>query len=718
MKKRLFLSVLAASLTLFSCGKKKEEEPTPEPTPGPVDPLTPEQRESATATNDLIYDYVKDSYDEETAESSKAYVLARSEHAALKGVDGKKVVEYLEKAEDEVDPDNPMTILPFVVEVRSEGLLDDFAYFGAALGQSYLKIETDRAGEDNKAYFEVALAEVEKETDNIAENAYAIVDNVLGIVDSVANGMTDHPEIMRFVMSIMSNQVIDGDVLKAVLHDLRVMLIEELAKTEENVKYFASEAVTLGAGLLAVAPNVPAELIDFVKELSFDGIIGGIYNGAKAFGEAIDNLPETYYAHFEEITIPVESYAYAVLGAVDALVGDVELPSEEELNTLPATVIGGLTAMYETAKDLIPEDAQQVIETALKDEQLQKLLEGVVKCTKDASKAELPEISVEEIAHIVGLLSSIEEIQESTGYDGLTLEALKDSEIIPANVYALMEEDVNEMEALIEGHAEEGAVIEERAFEIGNVIPDNKGSYSYKVINVHYVLEYAPQDEERVFNANVEIEETTLTYPSLQEIAVVLDRVLTKLVDKNATDAFIDDVLAVFIPAVKLFSTYVYPYISDALAKNEQLSMIVGVVMVVGGMLDSMPTIVDGLKSVINDAFIVVKDVLAAFIPQGENQAAIDFSKFLVALTSVDTEIALQMIYNSVPEDCFKNLKKLGEDLYNTPAIGSMAANSILNSLKDILEVLSIEVPEQLDGEKFGQIIYDVAVALFCPVRN
>ena len=716
MKKRLFLSVLAASLTLFSCGKKKDEptpEPTPDPTPGTVDPLTPEQRESATATNDLIYDYVKDSYDEETAESSKAYVLARSEHAALKGVDGKKVVEYLEKAEDEVDPDNPMTILPFVVEVRSEGLLDDFAYFGAALGQSYLKIETDRAGEDNKAYFEVALAEVEKETDNIAENAYAIVDNVLGIVDSVANGMTDHPEIIQFVMSIMSNQVIDGDVLKAVLHDLRVMLIEELAKTEENVKYFASEAVTLGAGLLAVAPNAPAELIDFVKELSFDGIIGGIYNGAKAFGEAIDNLPETYYAYFKEITIPEESYAYAVLGAVEAMVGDAELPSDEEIAQLPVILKGALTAIYEALKEMIDPEIQSVIEAVLKNEALTKLFEGVAKCIKDALHIELPEISVEEIAHIIGLLASVDTESIETSCELSTIDDLKNPEIVGEEIQPLISAPVNEMEAHIQDHSDEAKSLEDKVIVVGDTIED-EGTFTYEVTEADYSFNYDPEGEP-TFLASLNATKTTVTYVSLQDVTELIDAVLAKLVVKEGTDLFIDDVLGVLIPLTDLLgSDELLPIISEAMSGNESLSMVVGMVMMVGRLLKTSPDIVNGLKTVLNDAFVVIKDVFAAFMPHDETPAELDFSKFFSALISVSPEVAFEIIKNSLPESCLENVKKLGEDLYSIPMLGNMVASSILDSLKSALAEYEIEVPEEMDAQKFGQVIYDLAVAVLC----
>jgi len=703
MKRKVFLSILAASLTLISCGKKKNE-----PTPGPVDPLTPEQRANATATNSLIYDFVKDSYGDETAEANKDYILARSEHAAVKGVSGTKIASYLE-AMAEVDRENPLEILNLLLEIRGEDGLDDAIYFAAALGQSYLKIATDKADEDNKPYFEVALAEVEKETDNIASNAYAIVDNVTGIVDTILNHIEDYPEIMQFVGTVMFGGTISGSNLKAVLHDVKVLVIEELAKTQPNVNYFATEGVAIGAGLLSVIEEVPAVVVDYVKEISLDGVVGSLYEGLEKFGEAIDDLSDSYYEHFDEITIPQESYAYAVLGAVEELASEAELPSDSEIDMYPTVILAALMMLDNEIKDELPENVQAIIAAVLADAQFKNLLDGIAKCAKDAIHAEMPEISSKEIAHVIGLISQIEDTYESTEYSGLSLDDLKDEEIVPAEYQAIMSDDVAIIEQHITDHPEETTWIEDKVIIVGDVTED-EGSYGYTVEEVYYSLEYyAYEGEEGYFTASYEVVERTVKYDSLQYVADLIDTVLAKLADKDNTDLFIDDVVGVVSPLVQLFTTHFYSLVSGEIAKNEELAKTVFIVMTVVGML-SVPTILDGVKTVVNDLFVAIRDIFGVFMPENENPAVIDFSKVFAALVSLSPEVALQMISNSIPESYLANVSKLGEDIYNIPSVGSMIAGMIL-------EQFEIEEPDEFDAEKFGEILYDLACLFLCPIE-
>ena len=695
MKRKLFLTVLAASLTLVSCGKDKNEEPA-----GPVDPLTPEQRQSATVTEGLIYDMVESSYGEETATASKSYIAARSEHAALKGVDGAKITSYLADVA-EVDFEDPTAILGFVFDVRADGGLDDAIYFGAAVGQTFLKIETDKAEEGPKPYLEVALAEVEKEADNIASNAYAVVDNVLGVVDTLMESLTseEHPEFMQFLMPIISGQVLDADALKAVLHDVKVMIIDELAKTEANVKYFASEGVSLAAGLLEVVEDVPAELVEFVKELSFDGVIGSIYEGAKAFGEAIDALPEAYYTHLGEITIPAESYAYAVLGAVEALVEDVEGPTDEELDQIPTVVKGALATIYGLVKDYIPLEIQTAVEGILADANFTALLQGVVKCVKDGLKAEMPELSAAQIAHFVGLFSSIDAAGVGSGCETSSVAEL---EKLP--VYPVMQADV------VSVSSSETAVSVENEVTFAGEVDEDDGVYSYDITKVHYTLEKNPEAEP-AFHAVVEVAQITVTYVSLQEVATVINEFLTKLADKDATDLFVGDVLGVAVPLVNLFSTYVYSLIASEL--DAETAQTIGMVVFVVGLLAST-AVSDGVKTVVHDLFVVVKDLFSAFLPNGETPAAIDFSQVITAAI-VAPEALLSLIANQFPASSVAHVAQLGEDIYNLPMLGSTVVGLILGVLEPIVESMGGKIPEDMDAKTFGGLLASIASAILCP---
>ena len=285
---------------------------------------------------------------------------------------------------------------------------------------------------------------------------------------------------MQFLMPIISGQALDADALSAVLHDVKVMIIDEIAKTEANVKYFASEGVSLAAGLLEVVEDVPAELVEFVKELSFDGVIGSIYEGAKAFGGAIDSLPETYYTHLGEITIPAESYAYAVLGAVEALVEDEEAPTDEELDQIPVVVKGALTTIYGLVKDYIPLEIQTAVEGILADTSFTALLQGLVKCVKDGLKAEMPELSAAQIAHFVGLFSTIDAVGVGSGCETSSV-----AELEKLDVYPVMQADV------VSVSSSETATSVEKEVSFASAVSVENGVYSYDVKLRHQITRHA-----------------------------------------------------------------------------------------------------------------------------------------------------------------------------------------------------------------------------------
>ena len=693
MKKHLFLGLLAASLSLAACGKNKE----PEQPSGPVDPLTPAERQNATATNTVISDIVKDAYGEEVAASTSEYVLARSEHAAQKGVDATKIASYIDEAKT-LDWEDPTTVLSFVLSVHEDEGLDDAIYFGVALGQSLLKAGTLGAPEEQRPYFTAALADVEKEGDKIPENVYAVLDGTITAVESVMalfayDDPTKLSNVMQVVLCVLSGQVLNTTSLKGAFSEIRA-IVDEFAKVEANVSYIGDFAIEVGVDLLDVVVDIPEEFAPFIAELKVDDFVEALFGGVKGIFETLDTLPEKYYTHLGEITLPAESYAYAVLGALEALVPETEELTPEEIAALPKQLIAALNMMYEALEDYIPEEATTVIEALLEDENLEALIGAVIQLFADVSSVDLSFVTSEKLAHVVGVyFSAIDDSSMGYSFVEYDYDDFMGLTNLPEAVEELLPYDELETAHGVGSFEtkESGAkVIEATDSEVHGYVVD------YEIIYRYSVVDEEPQEE---FMADITIKEVDVEYESLQDIAVFINEFLTFLAVKEGTDALIEDVLNVLHPAVALFSTYVLPMLDEETAEQ------IGKVYFMLAMIDAMAqnaSVRSNIKAVVNDLFVVVKDIFSAFLPNGETPAAANFSKFFVILTTVSVEEALTVLYGTVPVAKLQSVKTLATDVYNLAnALG--LSNTLVNAICEVLETDPSTIKSASD---FAELIY------------
>lgn len=690
MKKKLFLGLLAASLTLVGCGNNEEKKE-------PVDPLTPKQRENATVTNDFIYSLVKNNFGKKTAEATKSYILSNSEYAATKGVDAKKVTGYITEA-IEADFESPLEALMFVKGIYDDKAVDDAVYFGAAVGKCFLKA-SEISDKENADYYTFALSAIEGEKDKLPDNIIAIANKAGSLMDDGIQIALSGEDFMPIFVAISAKQVLPAENLKGLLTSVGD-LVASLDDVKENVNYFGEFAKKVLGRLPEIYKDFPQEIINMIKGFEVGAAVDGLYDAVGGFVDKLQNLPQAYYDHLAEITLYSESYVYAVLGAVDALIPEVEI-DEEKLDQLPEKAIEFLENIYALVEESLPEDIKTKVSDILEDNNLKKLLQAGVKLVKDVDAIDFSFVSTEIASRLIGVcLDSFTEESEGESIVSFDVESLKSEEIVPSDIQELL--PIAEFEAHI---ASEEAFEDENKVVRIDEIQDNKVKATVVTYTVTY--DYDEGSEELSFFADVSYDYVTVTYKPAGEVVDFIDLVLDKLVNKEQSDLFIEDLYGLVHPFANLVSEYVMPDLDIDSPFYKAFSMIAMVDQIL-----SNNAVRTSVKEVVNDVFVVVNDFFSVFV---SDPAAVEFSEF-VALLMVSPEEAIKSLYDKIPEAKLQSVKKLATDVYGLGESLSMPAivlALINNYFGDLFNEYDIDITKVKDAEEFSNAVYTVVSDLF-----
>lgn len=702
MKKQLFLGLLAASLSLVACGKDKEPS-------GPVDPLTPEQRESATATNTIIYNLVKEGYGEEIAEATKSYIAENADHAASKGVRSSKVEGYVDAAKKLEG--SAAAIFSFGKAIYDDEGVNDAVYFGVALEKCYLKANA-LYNLAESGYCTFALAEVEKEGDAIAENLIPVVNTVYSVYDNAA-AIALTKEFAGFLTSIMSQAPLKAANVKALFEDAS-KLVSEFVGVKANIRYFGGFAERVLADVPSLSPNVPKEVGDFINALEIGAAIDSVFAVIDSFGKKLASLPDEYYLHLVQIELPYESYAYAVLGAIKYLIPEVEYEelTPEQIEAVSGAIIDAALDVLELLKDYIG-SYQGIIAEFIENPNIKQIISGVIKLAQDASKYESEVISVESISHVVGLY--FEGIKTSSDYGYFSAESLAEfkqkAALLPKGVTV----GTSEVEAAIENREKYTPDLAKGYYESDPVDSKQEGYKTFDTIEYEYTFQYVPgqTEEEDYFYSYVSYTTTTVEYSSLKEVAQYIYDVLDEVVKADAyRNALVDDLRAIAIAASSVLEYYIDLMPED----SEEAAKLSAIKVVIDGVCKTDAPIAL-VKAALKDVFVVLRNLMGVFV--GESPRS-NFGE-LVAIVSYRN----MSDFNNIIGVAFSFLQKfqesevacvasLLEEVYGIAAAAGYNMQMV-NALADEIEKVTMltyminttELRAADTAVKFRTVLYD-----------
>ena len=707
MKKHLFLSLLAVSLSLVACGKNKEPA-------GPVDPLTPEQRENATKTNTIIYDLVKEDFSEEIAEATKSYIAENAEHAASKGVRSSKVESYIADAK-KLDK-TASAIFEFGKDIYDDEGVNDAVYFGVALGKCYLKASTlyDLA---DSGYYTFALTEVEKEGDSIAENVIPVVNSVYSAADDVSAIMVSK-EFSGILMSIMTQEVLVPANVKALLKDASD-LVKKFVGVKENVKYFGEFAKRVLVDLPNLSPDVPKEVVDFIEALEVGAAIESIFEVIDSFGTKLASLPDAYYTHLGEIELPYESYAYAVFGAVKYLLPEVETTdlTPEEIEAVSDTIVEAALDVLELLKDYIG-SYQGIIAEFIENPDVKDIISGLIKFAQDASKYESKVVSVESVCHIIGVI--FDELKSSTDYEYINAESLEEFKEKVAEFPEGVKVDTSKLEEAIENREEYTPDIANGYCETNPVDSEVEGYKAFDTIEYQYLFQYVPGETEEsdYFYSYVSCTITTVEYSNLKEVAQYIYDVLDEVVKADDyRNALVDDLRAIGLSVSSVLDYYIALMSED----SEQGAQLEAIQLVIDGICKTDAPIAL-VKAALKDVVVVLRNLMGAFI--GENPKS-SFGQLVAIVAYRDMSdmnnvlgVASSFLqkYQESEVTCIGSLL---EEVYGI-AVAAGYNMQMVNALADEIEKVTLlsfminttELRAADTAEKFRTILFDNFIKL------
>ena len=644
--KKLFLTLTAFALALTGCGKKKNS----------VDPnaLTPEQQESSKKVNATIVETFKmlgldmDQAPDAYKSQINGYVSTYSDEAARRGCDGAKIEKYYVEITGKIQDgefNSPEAVLDYLVAVNEDEGFDDLVYFGFAFGKTYCRVAAmmDPDGQTGKIANAV-ISYLDKQGDALPVNLAQVGSRLLSTYAAVMD-----PEFLgQFANLFRDDDTLDPVVLKALVGEVGNLLVG-LTSLKSNWTYLKGallDALTAARPLLTEVREA-LFVFDLIEETHVLDVVDAVFEVADHFAKKIQrNFSNEYYAHLDEIENPFESYAYAVLGAVEELAEGEEI-KEADINSVVSFVLAaaskaiGVFANYPEIG--VPEEALAIARLVVNSEHTEGLLKSLLTLLADMSAMRLECVSALSISQIVGHVTTKfafqpEEREPAIGYSG-------EEAAVHFSDYSDFFRVLPNAESIFEAIEEDGSYTysydydyydEDPALALfADEMPEESGyDVIFEFYHIHSYSIGITNGVVNTFSLELSVSRVVSTEDGLQPIIELVVDGLDEIIasPEKYADLAINDLIAVFESAYGLFNE-----VTDGMELPEEFDQIKAILAIVDLVVTDHAELVCKLAG---DVLVVVRDVLDGLV--GE-EAEINFT-ILVIVTVFDSwDLAIEV---------------------------------------------------------------------------
>lgn len=369
LKKRLFLALIAASMSLAGCDKINntipvDNTPTDNPQDDPnkdsgdeggedggdtdVDKLTPEQRENANSLKGMIELVLTlpERYENETIQECGEYTLAYAEELALQDVKAANLVSFISKATPLMNNLTAEAVVGLVKEIKEEDKLQDVAYFATAVGKSFLRAE-EKSNEDYGKALGYLVDLMDEEGYKMHTNVYNVIDEVAGaaVLAFDADFTAAYNGAFTYDDDLDARQIDLKNFKDTIIGSANIIL--EVAKAKEGLKYLVNFLVGGVKRFANEVLEIDEETLSFIDGINTDDILDQVFGGLQTAAFLIRGMTNVEDGVVDyAVTIANLLFARKYMEALGKIVTDflmfigIESDELDEVGELASDTIG------------------------------------------------------------------------------------------------------------------------------------------------------------------------------------------------------------------------------------------------------------------------------------------------------------------------------------------------------------------------------------------
>ena len=388
VKKRLFLALIAASMTFAACDKTESIPVDTPPTDNvdenangennndggenqDVDKLTPEQRAESNSIKGVI-SFVLSLIEKDQTEAITAigdYTSAYADEIVLEGTTSTVISSLVSPAMSLINDHSAAAIVNFAKQVQSENKMKDLANLATAFGKSYLRLEASIDNESGETYTYFANL-IDQEGVKIHANLYSVLDAIVSAaVIGYSEQFTNAYNAVYTLDTELNVNQISAENLKATLAGVSD-IIDEAIKAKDGLKYFANFAISSLKKYANEVLKIDEELLTFIDKINTNKLLEVFFASLTLDSYLLDRTANSSDGTLDKIVSALNILPLLVPQKLRDLIDEfkafIEHFSSDEFTALREQVVvknGETKSVDETKLNCLIEDVYNAVNT-------------------------------------------------------------------------------------------------------------------------------------------------------------------------------------------------------------------------------------------------------------------------------------------------------------------------------------------------------------------